>query len=57
VTSEDLAREFLDRARKCLEEAKKHFDNPTFILDYPLSITRAHECVELSLKAACFWLE
>jgi len=50
--SKELAWGFLDRAHKCLEEAKKHFNNPSRVTDYPLSITRAHECVELSLKAA-----
>lgn len=47
----DLARGFLERAKKCLDEAKRHFNNPSYVTDYLLCITRAHECVELSLKA------
>ena len=53
--STKLAWEFLLRAKKCLDEAKRHINNPpspNYVIDYPLSITRAHECVEFSLKAA-----
>lgn len=52
MTSYNLAKGFLERAQKCLNEAKRRFNDPSYAKDYPLSITRAHECVELSLKAA-----
>lgn len=51
MASYNRAREFLDRASRCLQEARNYFNNPSRIANYPLAITRAHECLELSLKA------
>jgi HEPN domain-containing protein len=48
----DLAKEFLERAKKCLDQATNSFSNPSYTRDYPMAISRAHECVEFSLKSA-----
>jgi len=41
------AKDFLERAKRCLEEARRsQYD------EYAISIERASECIELSLKAA-----
>jgi len=48
----NLAKEFLDKARKCLKEANNYFAGASYSRDYPLVISRAHECVEFSLKSA-----
>lgn len=47
----DLAREFLKRASRCLEQANECFSSKYHLPDYPLAISRAHECVEFSLKS------
>lgn len=48
----DLAKEFLERARRCLEQANDCFRSKYHLPDYPLAISRAHECLEFSLKSA-----
>jgi HEPN domain-containing protein len=42
-----MALDYINRARRCLKESKTAFDEE----DYPITVRRAQECVELSLKA------
>ncbi len=42
-----MALDYINRARTCLKESKAAFDDE----DYPITVRRAQECVELSLKA------
>lgn len=42
-----MAVDYIKRARRCFKESKAAFDDE----DYPITIRRAQECVELSLKA------
>ena len=42
-----MAMDYIKRARRCFKESKDAFDDE----DYPITIRRAQECVELSLKA------
>lgn len=42
-----MAQDYIKRARRCLKESKDAFEDE----DYPITIRRAQECVELSLKA------
>ena len=42
-----MSRDYIKRARRCFKESKTAFDDE----DYPITIRRAQECVELSLKA------
>lgn len=52
MTIDARVSEFLYAADQCLQEAKNYVKIPSHPRKYPLSITRAHECAELSLKAA-----
>ncbi len=42
-----MALDYIKRARRCLKESKDAFEDG----DYPITIRRAQECVESSLKA------
>ncbi|MBU4492178.1 MAG: HEPN domain-containing protein [Euryarchaeota archaeon] len=42
-----MAQDYIKRAGRCLKESKDAFNDE----DYPITIRRAQECVELSLKA------
>ena len=42
-----MARDYIKRANRCFKESKDAFEDE----DYPITIRRAQECVELSLKA------
>jgi HEPN domain-containing protein len=55
--SSALSQEFLDRARKCLKQAEDLFAGVSYLRDYPLAISRAHECLEFSLKSALLTID
>ncbi len=42
-----MARDYINRAKRCLKEAENAFDEE----DNPMTVRRSQECVELSLKA------
>ncbi len=42
-----MAQDYIHRAKRCFKESKDAFGDE----DYPITIRRAQECVELSLKA------
>ncbi|HLB70460.1 MAG: HEPN domain-containing protein [Candidatus Methanoperedens sp.] len=42
-----MAQDYMKRARRCFKESKDAFEDK----DYPVTIRRAQECVEMSLKA------
>jgi len=53
----DLAEEFLSRAKKCLEQAEESISPKYHMPDYPLGISRSHECVEFALKSALLTID
>ncbi len=42
-----MAQDYIKRAKRCFKESKDAFEDD----DYPITIRRAQECVELSLKS------
>ncbi|MBS7288278.1 MAG: HEPN domain-containing protein [Candidatus Freyarchaeota archaeon] len=47
MNTEAMAKDYLRKARRCLLESENAFSDG----DYPMTVRRAQECVELSLKA------
>lgn len=47
MNTNSMAIDYIKRAKRCLKETKDAFEEE----DYPITIRRAQECVELSLKA------
>jgi len=48
MNTKSMALDYIKRAKRCLKEAKSALEDE----DHPMTIRRAQECVELSLKAA-----
>jgi HEPN domain-containing protein len=47
MNTKTMAQDYIKRAKRCFKESKDAFEDK----DYPITIRRAQECVELSLKA------
>lgn len=47
MNTKSMALDYMKRAKRCFAESKSAFEDQ----DYPITIRRAQECVELSLKA------
>ncbi len=47
MNTKSMALDYIKRAKRCFNECKSAFEEE----DYPITIRRAQECVELSLKA------
>lgn len=47
MNTNTMAQDYIKRANRCFKESKDAFKDE----DYPITIRRAQECVELSLKA------
>ena len=48
MNTNTMAQDYIKRAKRCFKESKDAFEDD----DYPITVRRAQECVELSLKAA-----
>ena len=51
MNTNTMAQDYIKRAKRCYKESKDAFGDE----DYPITIRRSQECVELSLKACLLY--